>query len=714
MKLAQDDDIVIGNSGKKTSFTINASAKAFQILSSGIYKYKIRAIVRELICNANDAHIASKSSNKWHVYAPTQLDDRFIIQDFGSGLSEQDMFDVYASYFVSTKTNSSEMTGAYGLGAKSPFSYTDIFTIESCHNGKCTVYNAMVVAGEPQLIKLHEEDFTEYTGIKVTVPTKKDDLNSWVGEILNILKPFNPNLYEVHNIEYQVDSFHKMENYSNDYFYSAWDGNKINAIYGNIVYRISADDLNYNCAWLGVSDSALYIHFDMDTLLPQPSREELQLDEMTKSNIIARLDYIHKLNLDKFLTSVSTESNIRELHRKILNLSYAEREYIRNNNILIQGKTIAAYEDYYNTLDKDNFDDIEVVLKESRIYSCDAKLLKLCEDYYRSSSSKISKTGLFQVQRKKLYIIKHTKGNVLDIIRGFKYADDSYEYPKKSTDICIVLNPTHHDKINLFKSIMGDDLVVYEYDDILHVKDLNPNYSKSTGTRTRPKSPNGYKLTLAKNTYKREELFLTTDEIDNMSGFVLCAYGYDYTCLHKQGVFIGGDLFDEVKRSSRELNISEFYIVRPSVYKRASKNDNLKCLYEEIRDNIVNKIDLISDEEYIPQSSHSYDHVINNLREEYSFVWKYLGFKYNKSVIDTLDRIYYLLQIVEADPEYRDYVIEKYNLLSKSKDKYNTNIANFKKTNPLEYMALEKNYTNKIIINDVKKLIKEKCEPCLN
>lgn len=45
--------------GKTREFQIAANAQAFKILSSGLYSNKPRAIIREVCCNAWDAHVAA-------------------------------------------------------------------------------------------------------------------------------------------------------------------------------------------------------------------------------------------------------------------------------------------------------------------------------------------------------------------------------------------------------------------------------------------------------------------------------------------------------------------------------------------------------------------------------------------------------------------------------------------------------------------------------
>ncbi len=52
----QSNNIERGGGLQENSFTIKASEKAFQILSSQLYSNKILAVIREYICNAIDAH----------------------------------------------------------------------------------------------------------------------------------------------------------------------------------------------------------------------------------------------------------------------------------------------------------------------------------------------------------------------------------------------------------------------------------------------------------------------------------------------------------------------------------------------------------------------------------------------------------------------------------------------------------------------------------
>ena len=90
MKLhtAPQNEAVMSNVGEIGEFRIRNSAKAFNILSSGLYANKIRAIIRELSCNAVDSHVAAgKSDTPFDIHLPNQLEPHFSIRDYGTGLN---------------------------------------------------------------------------------------------------------------------------------------------------------------------------------------------------------------------------------------------------------------------------------------------------------------------------------------------------------------------------------------------------------------------------------------------------------------------------------------------------------------------------------------------------------------------------------------------------------------------------------------------------
>lgn len=196
MKILNAPDTYVETSGLTDTgaFTIKQSPKAFQILSSGLYSNKPLAIVRELSCNAYDAHVmVGRRDMPFEVKLPNKLDTQFYVKDFGPGLSHEQVMRLYTTYFDSTKTNSNDFIGGLGLGSKSPFSYTDSFTVESRQNGIARTYGAFVNDdGIPTIALMTEQATDEGDGLTVGFPVKPEDYDSFSYEARTFLRWISP------------------------------------------------------------------------------------------------------------------------------------------------------------------------------------------------------------------------------------------------------------------------------------------------------------------------------------------------------------------------------------------------------------------------------------------------------------------------------------------------------------------------------------------
>lgn len=288
MKLPTADNKFVSNIGDTSQFTIQASAKAFKILSSGIYSDSKLAIVRELSCNAYDAHVAAGCPNKpFDVILPTSLTPYFEVRDYGIGLSDEDVKDIYTTFFGSTKTESNDFVGALGLGSKSPFSYTDSFTVVSYFNGVASTYMAFVdESGNPSITRTSQVATDENNGLKVKVPVRSGDYYSFKIAATNAYMPFRvkPNfigegVYCDIDADYEVDIglgrnvLVKEQKWSSRFY----------AIQGNVMYNISE---KYLPAKADLISGVFYIEFPIGTVSFAASREELQYDEMNTSKKI--------------------------------------------------------------------------------------------------------------------------------------------------------------------------------------------------------------------------------------------------------------------------------------------------------------------------------------------------------------------------------------------------------------------------------------------
>jgi hypothetical protein len=286
--------------GEIGEFRIRNSAKAFSILSSGLYANKIRAVIRELSCNAVDSHAAAgRHSTPFDVHLPNALEPHFSIRDYGTGLSHDQVTNIYTTYFESTKTASNEFIGALGLGSKSPFSYTDNFTVTAIQNGRKGIYTAFInEAGVPSIAQMTEEATDEPAGVEVKFAVNdRNDFDKFRHEARQVykyfkLKPvicgngdfgFIETEYETCNI---IPGVHSYKNAGR---------NSSVAIMGNIAYPIdipSADN-SIDAEVQLLLGCGLEMHFDIGELDFQASREGLSYIPSTIEAIKHKLEALN-------------------------------------------------------------------------------------------------------------------------------------------------------------------------------------------------------------------------------------------------------------------------------------------------------------------------------------------------------------------------------------------------------------------------------------
>lgn len=298
MKLRYDvNSAEITGSTKQTTFGMKASGKAFNILSSGIYSNKFNAIVRELACNAYDSHlVAEKADVPFEIHLPSKLEPYFSVKDFGVGLDHDDVFNVFAVYFESTKNQSNLETGALGLGAKSPYSYTSTFTITAVKDGIKRLYGAYVNDEElPTIAQLGNDIETdEGNGVEVKFSVDGEDFVEFYRAAEKMLSWF-PTEPVITGADVRIHKGYVSEEFPGGVRLMSsnnpWGIKHAYALMANIIYPINIDNLPSDILdpALTILNQPLIIEFDNGSLDFAPSREELQYTKYTKVAIADRI-----------------------------------------------------------------------------------------------------------------------------------------------------------------------------------------------------------------------------------------------------------------------------------------------------------------------------------------------------------------------------------------------------------------------------------------
>jgi hypothetical protein len=291
---APQNEAIMSNVGQIGEFRIRNSAKAFNILSSGLYANKIRAIIRELSCNAVDSHVAAgKQDTPFDVHLPNSLEPWFSIRDYGTGLSADQVTNIYTTYFESTKTASNEFIGALGLGSKSPFSYTDNFTVTAIKDGVKGVYTAFInEAGVPSIAKMMEEQTTDPAGVEVKFAVEERyDFDKFRQEAKYVYEYFKLRPVISGNQEFKFkDPEYKEENIIPGVHYSSEGNHRSYAIMGNIKYPVEVPNADKSLDGLqGLLSCGLVMEFNIGELDFQASREGLSYIPQTIDAIKSKL-----------------------------------------------------------------------------------------------------------------------------------------------------------------------------------------------------------------------------------------------------------------------------------------------------------------------------------------------------------------------------------------------------------------------------------------
>jgi HSP90 family molecular chaperone len=149
--------------------TIKATPKIFSFFADQTYSNKPVAITRELVANAIDAHTAAGVSDvPIEVWLPTDFDPTYRVRDQGIGMSHDFIMGPFMAYTDgSTKDNANDQIGGFGIGSKSPFAYTDQFTLRSVHQGTVSIYSMFIDEdGIPSVGLLGQKQTNEANGVE--------------------------------------------------------------------------------------------------------------------------------------------------------------------------------------------------------------------------------------------------------------------------------------------------------------------------------------------------------------------------------------------------------------------------------------------------------------------------------------------------------------------------------------------------------------------
>lgn len=316
------------------------------------------AVVREISANALDANVEANENRPIEISIPSKLSPTFRVRDFGGGLSKEDIFGLYSKYGKSTKRQSNNYIGAFGIGKFAPLSYGDNFTCVSYNGGLKSSYNIFVNDDDDtKIVELQEpEPSNEPSGLCIEVAVAESDVDDFRKIIKNFFEFFSdkemPKFIGDDGtfvrkrdkvIESKNSSWFFLKDENNDSYYSqrsynahvimgrvAYPLDKNSVQVSNFVESSSKKDIIYNL----LGQTNFYLRLPLGAVKLHHSRESLEYNKATQQKIIGAMlkacDEVQEIAKEKLADSNDLFEAKSNYARIVNSMPYNMRQIFQN------------------------------------------------------------------------------------------------------------------------------------------------------------------------------------------------------------------------------------------------------------------------------------------------------------------------------------------------------------------------------------------------
>lgn len=304
--------------GVKIGMTLDQDSLVHIIGSiASLYSDIIVSIVRELSTNAIDSHLEAGVDKAIEILTPNDLSPQLVVRDFGTGMSREDIENIWSKVGYSTKRDSNLTTGRFGYGRISPLAYgSQSMTVVTVKDGRKTSFivgSDVTSGGLIEILDVSETDEPNGYVVKIPVgntydhykfaraakhfatfssfPVKVD------GELINVTpkRSFaNFDIYDRYKLDVYESSF---------------------VLQGNIAYPL--DGPHFSCEY----NEAVVVRVKMGEVDFTPSREALKMTNKTNKTIETYKSIYYQTQIDYFqdrIDKVQSRTDAIFIHREAI------------------------------------------------------------------------------------------------------------------------------------------------------------------------------------------------------------------------------------------------------------------------------------------------------------------------------------------------------------------------------------------------------------
>lgn len=368
------------------------------LLTSNLYSNPVESFLRESVSNAYDSHVEADTKQHIILIIDYLNNDEFklTLRDYGTGLSPERFNEIYRNIGSSTKRDSNDYIGCFGLGHFVALSCATACSIISYHNN--VRYDYIMYKNEKNINidKINETEGDYKNGLEIQV-TVKSSFSILGGAITKLC--FFENLYiqyNSHNHNYNRYYNYKTVNFDdfvNDFnkrkcvrynYVSYCDFLNYYNTYGNFV---KVGNVLYKSSDYTFHSRGLVVNIPIGSVDIIPSRENLQFTDYTNNALKVRYEKA-KVELKSIVdNNLKKEINIFDFFKQIVD-SRSIKVNCDNTDFIIEKNDVQIFTSLF-TCDGENYPDkfIEFI-NNTRWDAIDKSFVyKKCSDYRRGNLS---------------------------------------------------------------------------------------------------------------------------------------------------------------------------------------------------------------------------------------------------------------------------------------------------------------------------------------
>lgn len=352
----------------------NAAAAVFKSFTTSVYSDQVGSIIREIASNCFDAHVEGGTDSVKNPVIVRINEEQLTggksisFIDNGIGMSPDRVLNIYGTYFESTKNETNDQIGGFGIGGKTPLAYTNSFFVITKHNGIKYSYNIFKGKDSPMIQLLAQESTTDHSGTEIKIEIKAGDLNEFERKTLRQLYYFENIIFEGFSDAHITNDYTITK--GKTFQYRGTDYNsKMHVCLGKVAYPIDYDvmdlnpnDYNYPVAInIGIGE--------LDGTGVNMSREQLQYEGNNIKIIKKKMEAAKVEMMEMLSKQYDNVQTIQDYYATINNLGYL---YIDEDRSIYLSNVSASDVDFpnfkYNDLKMPKEDDLITEFYQTKRY----------------------------------------------------------------------------------------------------------------------------------------------------------------------------------------------------------------------------------------------------------------------------------------------------------------------------------------------------------